>query len=163
MKEIPAKVKNAFISIDWGSVGSNIISGIARGIANGVGAIIGAARSAAQSALRAAKNALGIQSPSRVMRDEVGKFIPAGIAVGIEDNQKTLSAAMRDLSESTVDSFDADISVKPMNRVGGAGSSYGDFSFTFHVYAKEGQDEEKIARYLMQEMQFEYERRMAQI
>ena len=163
VKEIPGKVKNAFTSINWGGIGSNIISGIASGIANGVSAIINAAKSAAQSALRAAKNALGIKSPSRVMRDEVGKYIPAGIAVGIEDNQKTLSAAMRDLSESTVDSFDADISVKPMNRVGGAGSSYGDVSFTFHVYAKEGQDEEKIARYLMQEMQFEYERRMAQI
>ena len=164
VKEIPGKVKNAFTSIDWGGIGSNIISGIARGIANGVSAIINAAKSAAQSALRAAKNALGIKSPSRVMRDEVGKFIPAGIAVGIEDNQKTLSAAMKDLTASTGDSFDADQSMRRTAPVGTVpGTHYGDFSFTFHVHTAPGQDSEQIARALMQEMQFEYERRLAQI
>lgn len=162
--QIISNVTSAFSGFDWGSVGSNIISGIAAGICNGVGAILSAAREAAQSALRAAKNALGIKSPSRVMRDEVGKFIPAGIAVGIEDNKKTLSAAMRDLSASTVDSFDADLSVHRTAPVGNAaGTSYGDFSFTFHVYTAPGQDNEQIARALMQEMQFEYERRLAQI
>lgn len=162
--QIISNVTSAFAGFDWLSIGSNIISGIARGIANGVSAIINAAKSAAQSALRAAKNALGIKSPSRVMRDEVGKFIPAGIAVGIEDNQKTLSAAMKDLSASTVDSFDADLSMRRAAPVGTVpGTNYGDFSFTFHVHTAPGQDSEQIARALMQEMQFEYERRLAQI
>lgn len=162
--QIISNVTSAFSGFDWTSIGANIISGIAAGIRNGVTTIINAAKQAAQSALRAAKNALGIKSPSRVMRDEVGKFIPAGIAVGIEDNQKTLSAAMKDLSASTVDSFDADLSMRRTAPVGTVpGTNYGDFSFTFHVHTAPGQDSEQIARALMQEMQFEYERRLAQI
>lgn len=38
--------------------------------------------------------ALGIHSPSRWMRDYVGKFIPQGIAVGIEADAKSAYSAM---------------------------------------------------------------------
>ena len=40
----------------------------------------------AKSAFDSAKKALGIKSPSRVMRDKVGRFVPAGLAVGMIDN-----------------------------------------------------------------------------
>ncbi len=42
--------------------------------------------------------ALGIHSPSRWMRDYVGKFIPQGVAVGIEADAKTAYSAMDKLS-----------------------------------------------------------------
>ena len=75
---------NTITETDWLSLGSNIISGIANGILNGAGAIVSAAQDAASRALNAAKNFLGIHSPSRVFRDEVGKMIPQGMAVGVE-------------------------------------------------------------------------------
>lgn len=68
------------------SAGRNIIMGLVNGIRNAIGAAIGAARNAAASVVNAAKGALGIHSPSRVFRDEVGKMIPAGLGKGVEAN-----------------------------------------------------------------------------
>lgn len=83
---IISQVKNAFTSVDWGSVGKNIISGIANGLKGAAGAIVDAAKSAAESALNAAKNFLGIHSPSRVFRDQVGKMMALGMGIGFENN-----------------------------------------------------------------------------
>lgn len=84
---IISQVKNAFTtSVDWGSVGMNIIKGIANGLKGSAGAIVEAAKGAAESALNAAKNALGIHSPSRVFRDQVGKMMALGMGIGFEKN-----------------------------------------------------------------------------
>lgn len=76
-------VITAFTSTDWGSVGQGIIDGIAGAISGGGGAIASAATSAAQAALDAAKGFLGIQSPSRVAAEEIGRPFNEGIAQGI--------------------------------------------------------------------------------
>ena len=83
---IISQVKNAFTSVDWGGVGRNIISGIANGLKGAAGAIVEAAKGAAESALNAAKNFLGIHSPSRVFRDQVGKMMALGMGIGFEKN-----------------------------------------------------------------------------
>ena len=82
--DLVQEIWNTITETDWLSLGSNILSGIANGIVNGAGAIVSAAQDAASRALNAAKNFLGIHSPSRVFRDEVGKMIPQGMAVGVE-------------------------------------------------------------------------------
>lgn len=79
-------VARTFLSYDWGSVGSDIIAGIARGIANAGGAIVDAAVDAAKSAFNAAKDFLGINSPSTLFRDEVGRYMALGMGVGFETN-----------------------------------------------------------------------------
>ena len=56
------------------------------GLKAGAGAIISAAKNVAKSALDSAKNFLGIKSPSRRFRDEVGKMMALGVGVGFEDN-----------------------------------------------------------------------------
>ncbi len=91
-------IKNKFSETDWGSVGKNIIQGIAKGIKNGVSAITNAAKDAAKSALDSAKDFLGIKSPSRVMRDQVGAMISAGMAVGITQNSDVVDEAMEKLT-----------------------------------------------------------------
>ncbi|MGL5550557.1 MAG: hypothetical protein ACRDD4_12735, partial [Culicoidibacterales bacterium] len=48
------------------------------------------------------KNFFGIKSPSRTMRDEVGKMIPQGLAIGIEAESDTAISAMDDLSASLI-------------------------------------------------------------
>lgn len=85
-------IKGAF-KAGWSAVGKNVVSGIANGISGGVGAVISAAKRAAQRALSAAKSALGIHSPSRKFRDEVGKQIVAGMALGITKNTKKATSA----------------------------------------------------------------------
>lgn len=88
-KNIVSGIKNAFTSINWGSIGSNIINGIANGIAGAIGGLVDAAVSAARSAFNAAKKFLGINSPSRLFRDKVGKYMALGMGVGFEQNVPT--------------------------------------------------------------------------
>lgn len=66
------------------SIGSYIVEGIKSGITGAIGGLVSTAADMAKQALNAAKKALGIHSPSRVFRDEVGKYITQGIGVGME-------------------------------------------------------------------------------
>ena len=94
LRNVGSSAMSAFKSISWSSLGSNIISGITNGIKNGASAIKNAAKSAASAALSAAKSLLGIHSPSRVFRDEVGKNISLGMAEGILGNAGAVSSAL---------------------------------------------------------------------
>lgn len=84
--QIISAIKDTFLSVDWISVGVNIIKGIASGVASAAGQLVDAAVSAATDALNWVKSKLGIHSPSRVFRDQVGKNMALGIGVGFEDN-----------------------------------------------------------------------------
>lgn len=87
---IGGKIKGAFSNAgSWlVSAGNNIIQGLINGIKGAIGNAVAAVKNAASSIVNAAKGALGIHSPSRVFRDEVGKMIPAGLGVGVEMNEK---------------------------------------------------------------------------
>ena len=84
------------------SIGSDIVEGLWNGINNMSGWISGKISSFGESVLGGIKDFFGIHSPSKVMADEVGKFIPEGLAVGIEKNAKTVLSSMRDLSANAV-------------------------------------------------------------
>lgn len=101
-KNAITKFIGAFTSGGWKNVGKNVIDGIVSGITGAIGGLVSSAAEAAQSALNSAKKALGIKSPSRKFRDEVGKYIPAGVAVGIEENASVAEDAMDDLSDQLV-------------------------------------------------------------
>lgn len=87
---IGGKIKGAFSNAgSWlVSAGNNIIQGLINGIKGAIGNAVAAVKNAASSIVDAAKSALGIHSPSRVFRDEVGKMIPAGLGVGVTMNEK---------------------------------------------------------------------------
>ena len=82
---------DAFKAVDWASIGSDIINGVINGIKNAGSALFQSLKDLASSALESAKSALKIGSPSRLFADEVGQWIPAGIAVGIEANAEDLN------------------------------------------------------------------------
>lgn len=84
--------------VDWLGVGSDIINGIIRGIQNMGSALWNALTGVAQSALNSVKRLLKIGSPSRVFADEVGQWIPEGVAVGIEANTEAMTDAMKDMA-----------------------------------------------------------------
>lgn len=81
------------------SIGGDIVRGIGEGISNMTGWVVGKIKDLASNILGGIKSALGIHSPSRVFRDEVGKMIPAGMAIGIEDNAKEPIKAMAAMSD----------------------------------------------------------------
>lgn len=90
-----------FTSTDWKTLGTNIIDGIVNGITSAVGKIVQAAKDAAMRAYNAAKEALGIQSPSRLFRDQVGVMISRGMALGITDGVPWVEKAMDELTNAT--------------------------------------------------------------
>ena len=116
-----SQIKNAFTSVNWGSVGMNIISGIASGISSAVGSLISAATSAASSALDAIKSKLGIHSPSRVFRDQVGKMMALGMGIGFEKNIPvgSMNAGVQKAVQSLQRSVQLTTSVNPDKTVGG--------------------------------------------
>lgn len=66
-------------------VGQNMMQGLISGIQSMISSAVSAVVDAASSVVSAAKSALGIKSPSRVFRDEVGKMVGLGLLEGIED------------------------------------------------------------------------------
>lgn len=66
------------------NAGVNASNGLASGIRAGAGSAIAAANSLASQVANTMKAALQIHSPSRLIRDEVGRFIPQGLAEGIK-------------------------------------------------------------------------------
>ena len=69
---------------NWSSAGSALSEGIANGISSSSYLIYAQIRAIASATMNLIKNLFGIHSPSAVMRDQVGRWIPAGIAEGIE-------------------------------------------------------------------------------
>ena len=90
-------------AVDWGK---NILKGLVDGITNTVGEVVDAVKGAAGKISGAFKDFFDIHSPSRLMRDEIGKQISAGIAVGITDNQKEAIKAANGLSDRVSSAFD---------------------------------------------------------
>ena len=84
--------------VDWWGVGSDIVDGIISGIQSMGSALWNALTGIAQSALNSVKKLLKIGSPSRVFEDEVGRWIPEGMAVGVEANTDALTSAMEDMA-----------------------------------------------------------------
>ena len=108
------QIMSGFTSVNWGSVGMNIITGIATGIAGAAGRLVTAAVNAADNALNWVKRKLGIHSPSRVFRDQVGEMIGEGMAVGIDESASKVRKAAGRLT-GILPSQDASYSVGVAN------------------------------------------------
>lgn len=151
---IIAEVRSAFLSYDWLSLGSNIIAGIADGIKAGVSTIVDAAKNAAKAALDAAKDFLGIASPSKVMKKEVGRWIPAGMAEGIVENTKPVTDAMKQLTKETAGTLQTDLAVglsqgqRKLNQATeqGQDTAAGGYNQTVNIYSPQELSPSEVAR-----------------
>lgn len=94
--DIPADIEGALHdAATWlVSTGENIIEGIITGIENKVGSLGSSLINGVKSAIGGLGKFLGIASPSKYMRDQIGQWIPAGIAQGIDGNAKIVTTAM---------------------------------------------------------------------
>lgn len=68
------------------SIGKNIVQGLWDGISDMTGWVISKIQGFGESVLGGIKDFFGIKSPSRLMRDEVGKYMAQGVGVGFEKN-----------------------------------------------------------------------------
>ena len=132
--QIIQSINDSFSQYDWGAIGSNIIDGIKNGISSAAERIADAAKEAARKALDAAKNFLGIHSPSRVFRDQVGKYMALGMAEGFEDNipvddmQNSLDGMVNGLSTTKVKGNNGNVVSTSDN-------------YTFNIYQREGEND----------------------
>lgn len=96
------QIKKPFDSLqsDFTYIGEMAMSGLNAGLWSGSGAVMATANSIAARIKSTIQSALDIHSPSRVMRDEIGRFIPQGIAVGIEADAGVVKRSMLRLKES---------------------------------------------------------------
>ena len=93
----------------------DIINGIIEGVKNMLGNLLAAVKDAASQAYETVKGFFKIGSPSKLMRDEIGRYIPEGIAVGIEANADSVVKAMDDLGVMTESAFTADFTTPEKN------------------------------------------------
>ena len=100
-----SQIQSAFTSVDWASIGSNLISGIASGIAGAVKGLVNTAIRACKSLTDSVKSFFGINSPSRLFRDDIGQWIPKGMAVGIDANTDSVKSSMDDLNKLAYDTI----------------------------------------------------------
>ena len=90
---------------DIKETGKNLISGLWNGITDKFDWLIEKIKGFASNVTDKIKNFFGIHSPSRVMRDEVGKFLALGIAEGITQNEDTVVKAAEHLGDKTTAAF----------------------------------------------------------
>lgn len=99
------------------TLGGNMMLGLAAGIDENSSIV----SSAAQRAVRNAKNAANAEadshSPSRVFRDEVGKFLPLGLAKGIIDNTDAVEDASRDMAKASVKATADELEINSPSKV----------------------------------------------
>lgn len=132
-----------------GMVGQQLVEGLFNGIANAASWLYEKIRGWAGDVLDWIKGFFGIHSPSKVFADEVGKFIPPGITLGVE---QAMPKAMRDMGAQL-----SALSAVPMP--GGTTTNLGGVSIV--VYGAQGQDVSELADIVMARMQNAVERREA--
>lgn len=91
---------NMFKNIEWGKLGMDIIRGLINGIVNSSNTLIQALKDVCKNTLNTVTKFFGINSPSRLMRDAVGKPISLGMANGIEAESDAVSTSMMNMGEN---------------------------------------------------------------
>lgn len=113
--ELPGKVVD---------VGKNIVKGVWDGISNSIGWLRDKVSGWVSGIMKDIKGFFGIHSPSRLMRDEVGKYLAEGIGVGFEDEMGNVSKQMIDAMPSS-DAFAQSYDLGTVSAAQQASTGYG--------------------------------------
>ncbi len=111
-KDIWHGITGIFRGIDLIQIGKDILDGLIKGFDSMVGTVEKKVKSLAKLIPDGLKDFLGIHSPSRLLRDEVGKWIPAGLAEGISANLGVVTTSVDSLAMAAIPSIGAG-SMKP--------------------------------------------------
>ena len=132
-------------------VGTQMVRGLFEGIRNAGTWLYNKLRGWVSNVLGWVKRLFGIHSPSKVFADEIGKFIPPGITVGVEE---AMPRALRDMGQelSALSNIPIPGSVSNTTHMGGV---------SITVYGAQGQDVNALADVIMYKMQSAVESREA--
>ncbi|MDU0077303.1 hypothetical protein RUW00_13330 [Bacillus sp. IS1] len=108
-------VMKFFRGINLKSIGRNIIQGLINGISGMAGALASKVKSMANAIPNGMKKLLGIHSPSRVMRDQVGYHVGTGMAAGIDKSQAKVKAAAAKAAKAAQKAAEVKVSNKIKN------------------------------------------------
>ena len=150
--DLIVKISNVFGSFDWANLGRNIVNGIISGIQAMGSALKGALQSILDAALAAVKATLGIKSPSRLYRKEVGYQLPAGAALGVKDGLPLMIRAMDEFTDATNTAFTSRL------RMGASQTESGGFSGRQIVINQYIYSQAQTAADLMREARYEAEK-----
>lgn len=120
VKTLPNKIK---------SIGGDVVAGLWNGITNKADWLKGKIKSFVGDVTSWLKKFFKIGSPSRLMANEIGQWLPAGIGVGIEDNMKSLYSSMKTMGSVAMNGLDSGLSTS----VGGAGGVINNFNQTINA------------------------------
>ncbi len=110
--ELEQKAWDSVKDVDWGEFGKWIIDGIKNGITKKATELYNKIKEVGTNAWKKLKETLKIGSPSKVFRDEIGQWIPAGIAVGIEANTDSVDKALDDLNDEMINKMTKAVNVE---------------------------------------------------
>ncbi|MED4969745.1 phage tail tape measure protein [Parageobacillus toebii] len=102
IEEIWNQAKSFLEGINLYEIGRNIIQGLIDGISSMAQSVYKKAQEIANKVKETIQSALGIHSPSLVMKNEVGKWIPLGLAEGIEKNINAVIAATKRMAQAAI-------------------------------------------------------------
>lgn len=164
LPQIFRAIIDGFKNVNWGDIGRNIIDGIKNGIINFAGNLWQAAKDAVSGVIGSVKNFLGIHSPSRVFRDQIGVMIGRGLAEGIENSAVEAVNAAQTMAGDVVSEMDAlqglntdfsgRLAVAPIES--SPDMMEGNRSVVINVYGAEGQNVAELAEIISQKLAFGY-------
>lgn len=124
-----SNIKSVIQNQGWANIGANICQGIGNGLSNGWTWLRNQVTNLARNMLNAAKNALGIHSPSRMFRDAVGLNIGYGIGEGIVASEGSILDSVTGVADAIAEEFNAGTygeNLLPTAEVDGALASFTD-------------------------------------
>ena len=133
---------------NWKSLGKNIIMGILNGFGGIGSAITNAVKSVKNTIVGKFKSIFGIHSPSRLMADEIGQYIPSGVSVGIEANTDSVLDSIDDMYDQIDKAISVENSKLSLNAI--SGDVYNKAFFTtpvaIDIKADVEMDNERVGR-----------------
>lgn len=105
--QIISSIINAFKSVDWGSVGRQLLEGLLQGFSNAGNIIWEAIKKVGNSMINGIKSFFGIHSPSRLFAD-LGQYLPQGFAVGIDKDSKEAVKSVNKMNKDVLKGFNFD-------------------------------------------------------
>lgn len=137
------------------NVAGDVIKGFWQGINDKVSWLTDKIKSFCNGVTDKLKKFFKIGSPSKVMADEVGQWLGAGVAIGFEDS---MLHSADEMAESIPTSFDAQIgaattSAKASSTLADGATGYSASPVTINVYGAPGQDINALANIIMEKIQ----------
>ena len=150
-----------FQYFDWFSVGSSIVVGIANGLWAYGSSITSALQAQVSTAYNNICNTLWMHSPSRFMKEKVGKNIALGIAEGIEAETPAVNDAMLGIADNVTSAIDTGFAYSATLDATEGGAQTATGGIVINVYPSAGMDERALAEMVEQRLTLAQRQRQA--